>query len=38
MGSGEEFANGRSCFNFVLAPVAALAFLLAFVWRGRRRG
>lgn len=38
MGSGEEFANGRSCFKFVLAPAAALAFLLAFVWRGRRRG
>jgi hypothetical protein len=38
MGSGEEFANGRSCFKFVLAPAAALVFLLALVWRGRRRG
>lgn len=38
MSSDEEWANDGSCFKFVLAPVAALAFLLAFVWRGRRRG
>lgn len=38
MGSGEEFANGWGCFKFVLAPAAALAFLLALAWRGRRRG
>jgi len=38
MGSGEQWANGRGCFKFALAPAAALAFLLALVWRGRRRG
>lgn len=38
MGSGEEWANGRGCFKFVLAPAAALVFLMALVWRERRRG
>jgi hypothetical protein len=37
MGSDEEFANGRGCFKFVLAPVVALAVLLARAWGGRRR-
>lgn len=34
MSSDEEWANDGSCFKFVLA----LAVVLAFVWRGRRRG
>ncbi|MFJ5984235.1 hypothetical protein [Lentzea sp. NPDC092896] len=36
MGSGEEWANGRGCFNFALAPIALLV-ALALVLR-RRRG
>jgi len=39
MGSGEEWANdGPGCFGCGTAVAAALTFLLAFVWRGRRRG
>lgn len=38
MGSGEEFANGRGCFNFALAPAAASVVLLAVLQRGLAPG
>lgn len=36
MGSGKEWANGRSCFKFVLAPAAIALLILGLIRRGRR--